>query len=335
MSQTTPEALNATSSIGAVWPPAHSSAERLRGFYDEGIVATRQDCATFAEHFREQQAELTEQPELTRLSIRLVTFAGRLSVLETMGIRVEAAIPLAGTEPGMVVAYAAANAPQREVPAATLHAHGGLLRAVVREHTVGKAQVPPGYEPRVIDRQTTNAERTRLEEQFLGMYGIFGYDRTDVREILHSPTNTIAYLESDGRVVSTAMAERASIPVAGLGRVELVEITEASTHPAYRQRGLYKAVSAELVRHILARQGTDPVHAIYGESNLAMPGVLIAAQENGRRFSYFDSDRFGLRGTDGFGILRQNMHIADGTERRPYNDFAVSYLPLQSTGEAV
>jgi hypothetical protein len=26
--------------------------------------------------------------------------------------------------------------------------------------------------------------------------------------------------------------------------------------------------------------------------------------------------------------LQQNFHVADGSEARPYNDFAVSYYPL-------
>ena len=161
------------------------------------------------------------------------------------------------------------------------------------------------------------------------MFDIFGYDEADVAEILNNADNTIIYLEVDGEVVSTAMAERAQIPIAGFGALELYEVTEASTLPNLRELGLYKIASGLLLEHLLNQQATSPVHAIYGESNLAMPGVLIAGHKNGRRFNFFDRRRLSISNPN-FGLLQQNFHIDDGREQRPYNDFAVSYLPLNA-----
>ncbi len=125
------------------------------------------------------------------------------------------------------------------------------------------------------------------------------------------------------------MAEKATITINGFGELSLVEITEASTHPDYRQRGLYRAVSGYLIQHLvsLCRDDAVPIDVLYGESNLAMPGVVIAAHQNGRRFSYFDRDSLGCDNS-AFGILPQNFAVADGVETRDYNDFAVSYIPL-------
>jgi hypothetical protein len=59
-----------------------------------------------------------------------------------------------------------------------------------------------------------------------------------------------------------------------------------------------------------------------------MVGVLIVVHHNGRRVSYFDRARLGITRED-FGILQQNFQVLDGVEDRPYNDFALSYIPLK------
>jgi hypothetical protein len=336
MSNSVSHEVGTTSSIGAVWPPVPDASHRLRGFYDQGVIETAADCAMFADLSQTAQDNLQEEPSLSRLSIRFITLADRLPILESAGVTLEAAIPLANTETGLVLAYAGHNEGERAVGQARLHAHGQLLQDITARRRIDerdRSQLirSAGYTAHVIDADTSSSERGDVEEQFLHLYGIFGYDRNGVREILANHANTIVYAADGDRIISTAMAERASIPVDWFGTVEMAEITEASTHPDYRQRGLYKAVSGLLLQRLLERQNDDPLHSVYGESNLAMPGVLIAGHENGRRLSYFDRRRLGVH-TQAFGILQQNFHIDDGREMRPYNDFAVSYLPLENQG---
>ncbi|MDB5185174.1 MAG: hypothetical protein JWN38_982 [Candidatus Saccharibacteria bacterium] len=325
---------SSTSSIGAAWPPAPAAFERLRGIFNQGIVETAGDCASFADIFQYYCAELAGPTPPTRLSLRLVTYGRQLRLLESLGVTIEAAIPLANTEPEMVLAYAANNLTGREAGEQSLAVHRRLLQTVGEQRLRDtrdkrKLLIEAGFMPGAVERQQETVDCTQLERQFLEMYAIFGYDIHDVRQILTSPTNTIVYAANQDGIVSTAMAERASIPIAGFGTLELAEITEASTRPDYRQRGLYKAVSGLLIEQLLMRQAIDPVHALYGESNLTMPGVIIASYENGRNFSYFDHARFSVQNPN-FGILQQNFSIDDGREQRPYNDFAVSYVPLQS-----
>jgi hypothetical protein len=315
-----------SSSIGAAWPPQAASHNRVRGFYDEGVLDTSQEALEFASQLGDLRADFDKQQERTRLSVRFITQAAHLKLLSAAGVQIEAAIPLANSEePELVLAYAGHNAPDRRISQDQQHAHGQLLDRVIASPRPTRHAVA-GH---TIDSRTTDAERARLAPYFLQLYSQFGYDQQGVDELLGNPSNTIMFVERDGQVVSTAMAERASIPIKDFGILELAEITEAATHPNYRQQGLYTAVSGLLLDGLVERQADDPLHAIYGESNLAMPGVLYAGHQNGRRFSYQDRDSYSLS-APGFGVLPQNFHIADGRETRPHNDFAVSYVPLHN-----
>jgi hypothetical protein len=315
-----------TSSIGAVWPPEPSSHQRLRGFYTEGVVRTEVDAALFAAQFADQHKVAQKTEGISRLSIRVVAHAGSLATLERMGVGIEAALPLAGTEPGLVVAYTAANEPDRSMDEGHVAAHQELLgRALARPqrpaHTAAQL-ASRGLTPHTVGR----ADASALTPRFAPLYAPFNYDETDVAELLANPNNTIAYIADGDRIVSTAMAEHAAVTVRDLGTISLVEITEASTDPEYRGYGLYKAVSGHLT-HQLQASG-QPMHALYGESNLAQPGVVYAAHENGRRFAHFDAAEYGLDGRADFGMLAQNFRVADGAETRTFNDFALSYVPL-------
>lgn len=328
--------LETTSSIGAAWPPAYGSHERLRGFYDCGVIDSATECRELAETCEYYAHEVADDSTATRMSLRFIAPAGKLHVLETMGVELEAAIPLHMDDEPLVIAYASANASDRQVTPDLLASHVRLLTEVTAGHYAAPHQTTHTSTDisygivRIGENQT---QRREIENQFLEMYAMFGYDLADVRQILWSDSNTIAYAEDGGVVVSTAMAERANIKITGFGTLRVCEITEAATRPEYRRQGLYRNVSKFLVNHLLDDHASSPVHAIYGESNLAMPGVLIAGHENGRRFSYFDRGRIGVTRL-GFGILQQNFKVADGYETRQYNDFAVLYLPLDATDGA-
>ena len=146
---------------------------------------------------------------------------------------------------------------------------------------------------------------------------------------MSNPKSTFAYIKKANWVISSPLGGRAVIEVAGEESFRIVEITEASTRVEYRRRGLYKAISGFLIEKLIeeSKDTVNPIGAIYGETNLAMPGVVFAAVENGRRFSYFDAPWLGINRPD-FGILPQNFKVEDGVETRPYNDFALSYVPL-------
>ena len=325
---------NQTSSARAGWPPAPSSHNRLRGFYDRSVVRTPDQVAEFAAEFASWRSELQAHPTLDRLSLRCIGSLAVIGALEAHGVTVETVIPMSNTEPNMAIVYVGWNDADRHVAPERFAASRELLRRVTAQ-TVKPIDCAVelgrrGYAARLIDRNTLEPVRTALADRFMALYSIFGYSQEDVRELLANPCNTIAYIQNAaGEVVSTAMAEEVELDVDGLDPLRIVEITEASTHPDYRGRGLYRLVSGMLVSELLQchRQNGRPLNALYGECNLMTPGVLVAAHQNGRRFSHFDGVQLGTNQPSEFGILPQNVRVDDGTETRAFNDFATSYYP--------
>lgn len=320
--------VNHTSSLGGSWPPQSFTHQRLRGFYDRA-VRNAEDVHCFADAFEEARQATQRHPTIGRLSARAVIRGSLLRQVEAQGVPVEAALPLAG-HGDMVIGYFGWNKAQREMSAEYLTRHHALLRKAS-----GKARSPAEeaedrrFHFRCITPRTPTGLKESLVSAFAPLYEPLGYDKNDTRELLTNPANTIAYLQNEeGRIVSTAMAEHGTMRVRGTAPVRAVEITEASTHPDFRGQGLYRTVSAWLIRSLLAerRAGRMPIDVLYGESNLAIPGVVIAAAQNGRTFNTTDRRRFGIV-SPAFGVLPQNFSI-QGNENRRYNDFAVSYRPL-------
>lgn len=314
--------LSQISSIGATWPPAVASNQRLRGFYTEGVITNQQEADAVTNHVESAVDDMLNSVDLSRLSVRVVSEIGALARLGFHRAHIEAALPIRGT--GLVIAYVGINRAGRGMSADRLAAHQGLLKTVTQQ--AHKAQHPT-IDVRILDQQ----DSAHLVPAFKELYGSFDYDDSDTKQLMSDDSNVIAYHQVDDVIASTAMAEKANVEIRGLGELTLVEITEASTHPEFRQRGLYRAVSGYLIQHLISlhRDGALNIDALYGESNLSMPGVVIAAHQNGRRFSYFDRDYLGCHNLS-FGILPQNFSVADGTETRRYNDFAVSYVPIET-----
>jgi len=323
-----------TSSIGAVWPPVVSSNNRIKGFYDT-TVTSQQEVDEFALAFSDYQSEVSHSPHLDRLSIRVVASLGAISTLEDRGVSLEAAMPIRGSG-DLAVVYTGWNGPERRASDDALRLHHLLLGDVVRmpQHDSDGAERlhEQGFTPRVIDHATPDRDKRSMVERFANLYSAFGYSVAEVEELLLNPANTIAYVENEEGVVSTGMAERATVSVDGFGDLHMAEITEAFTLPAYRKLGLYQAISGNLLARLLD-PASPRLEVIYGESNLAMPGVVIAAHKNGRRMSYLDREDLRVREPN-FGILQQSFHIEDGEEMRRYNDFAVSYVPFWTVDHA-
>lgn len=315
-----------TSSIGAMWPPTETTHHRMHGFYTEEVICDQQSAATLGAHVDHALGRMDLSDTASRLSVRAVAKLNVLASLEYPATAIEAVLPIAGTDLGVV--YIGANKPDRFVPAERIEAHARVLESAAASPispTHSHVFERDGITARLVDPTDTAS----ILDSFAELYRAFNYDETQTEAILSSSENIIAYAELGGLVVSTAMAESATISIKGFGDLKLVEITEASTHPDYRRRGLYSAISGFLIQQLIQmrRDNKNPIDVLYGESNLATPGVLYAARQNGRRFSFFDRQRFGAN-NPAFGILPQNFKVNDGTETRAYNDFAVSYIPL-------
>src|SRR5690242_20637395 len=97
-----------TSSIDAVWPPdTEASNNRVRGFYP-AIVETEPevDGLILAHHWAQEVAR--NHPTADRMSLRAVVDRGVVPVLGEAGLKVEAALPIAGNT-GKFIVYTAWN----------------------------------------------------------------------------------------------------------------------------------------------------------------------------------------------------------------------------------
>jgi len=320
--------INPISSVGATWPPAEATNNRIRGFY-ESTVETPSDINTFVSEFEHYKNDLANHPDFDRLSIRTVASLGAISAFDQAGLAIEGAMPIRSQDELMVV-YTAWNHPTRRASEEKLGEHREFLGKVATEDRDTHDKVANlnsrGFIPRMIGPSTPEAEKAALVSRFTELYGAFGYDQSQVEELLLDPANTIAYIEDETGVISTAMAERAEIKVEGLGDLTMAEITEAFTLPRRRKEGLYMLISGYLTAQ-LVEGSHQTLDVLYGEGNLAVPGVVIAAHQNGRRLSYMDREWLGITQPN-FGILEQNFHVSDGEETRRFNDFALSYVPL-------
>ncbi len=322
--------LDQTSSIGAAWPPTEATHERIRGFYERALVAD-QVTESFIEQFEGYKEETRIKDGFSRLSIRAIANSEAIQKLAHSGVSLEGALPISGHD-DMHVVYAFWNDSERSISDVDALGHGQTLLNVTgtphprEDHTwVDQMDFLSSH---IVDKNTPVEEKRLLIAEFTSLYDTFGYDANDVEHMLMNPDNTFAYIENEEGIISTALAERGTVDNQDIGPINLVEITEAITKEDQRGRGYYTAISGILTE----RLRKDPeVDILYGESNLAMIGVLKAAHANGRRFSHFDAPLYGLaQGT--FGILQQNFKVEDGAEQRPYNDFALSYVPLPAKG---
>lgn len=320
---------NQTSSVGAAWPPVIGSNERLRGFYDQ-TISSIEDATVFAKEYESYQNEVELNQQVSRLSLRAVVCLGAIPVLDSLGVTLEAAMPIK-SNPNAMIVYAGWNAPDRVSDTQVLAdkidrlVHNVEFEAgSLRQGNLDKGT----YSKRVLLPYTPEADKFAFVDRFTDLYDVFGYDQDDIVELLLNPDNTIAFLEHNGVIISTALAEKANIKLNDSEEtIRIAEVTEAITRPEYRGRGLYQQISHCLVQSLL-ETNPEKLDVIYGESNLSAPGVLIAAHQNGRRFSYFDRAALGVNNTN-FGILPQNFKVNDGVDSRRYNDFALSYFPVE------
>lgn len=340
-----------TSSINAAWPPIEASNERYRGFYDLEALTSPEAVDRFTDEFITLEQWPSDDNGMGRLSVRAVASVDMIPEIPGLYVNLEGAIPFQRDGEDYAIVYVGYNNEERQVPPETYGRHSHQIRYALNAQK-NTRQHPQAFDLHV---SSTPDDRRHLIYQLRELFAAFGSTEEDVRAMLASPHNTIAWAEQNGRVISTAMAESGSVEINGFGTVNLVEITEAITAEDRRSQGLYTAVSGHLGNLILAEvaDGSRQADVIYGESNLAMPGVLIAAHRNGRRFSHLDAHQLNIPmgyvvheqeypheleyrvPAAEFGILPQNFAVNDGREERPYNDFALTYLPIPTQTETV
>jgi hypothetical protein len=321
----------ATSSIGATWPPVPTNNDRLRGFYADRIIpATQAEVYAFGDELEAVRSVMASEQLGSRLAVKAIMETGAISLLRSF-VKVEAAVPLANGHHDLQMVFLGFNlGSRRPAEQEFINGQSTIFNAIYTGRSGNNTNLPntDGLVVETLRGDTAAPDRIEsLTPEFSELFTPFGYDQTNTAAILGDPNNTLVYLrnEETGHIVSSAMAETATVAVGGLGDIAITEITEAITRSEFRGHGYYRLVSRLLVNEMRDQiEDGRPINAIYGEGNIASPGVLVAAAQNGRRFSMEDAAALGVP-RNRFGILPQSFAIADGSEPG-YRDLAVSYL---------
>jgi hypothetical protein len=113
----------------------------------------------------------------------------------------------------------------------------------------------------------------------------------------------------------------------GHRNLEIIEITEAATLNEHQNKGLYAAVSTQLMIELagMMKRGM-PIDLVFGECNGLSQGVLVVAKQQGRQFATEVGSKYGF---DNSGILFQQVPISGPERHTSYNDL----IPAFFTGD--
>lgn len=336
------EILSSTSSIGPQWPPAKASFERIKGFYNIGIIESKLELLGLLDETQKIGKQLDLLEDVSRVSIRAVVkdnlLADNHDLLTDHG---EAIVSLDGDQSaftGTSILYLGYNKNERQSHPDDLDVCFKNLRIALNKPLRSASEAigiieNKGYCVGVLDYD----ERTQNESilcQVASLYRRFGWEKDDVDELLRNRNNLIAVAKDKDVIIGAGIAEMSLINIGGNNglphSLRMVELTEAATEERYAGQGLYSAVSGSLLikLYLLSKKRQilgGSVDLIFGECNGSNTGILCVAKSQGRIFAYEDSLK---RGLPLKGVLLQHVPIAgDGNRRTRYNDL----FPLAMT----
>jgi hypothetical protein len=315
-----------TSSIGPQWPPNKSSFNRIKGIYTNGVV---RDSKTFVSVVNNIKDLATQQTKIDRLSIRVIAdnnvWRENSPMLEGIG---EVIMPLDGTSDvfsNSSILYLGINSPERQSDNNDLRKAINNVECAIRKKPVSFIEAinrvcNQGFYLSILtlsDRSTNN----EIINQMTELYKRFGWERSDVVEILGKPNNIIAIAKNNNEIVSAGIAEISTIQLQDNSRLRMAEITEAATDERYQKKGLYSSVVAKLMMELAMNE--SQIDLVFGECNGNELGVLNTARSLGRTFSYEIATREQLPFK---GFLPQHVPIAGQPRNTPYNDLFPSYI---------
>lgn len=325
-----PQHITGTSSIGGFGEPSPSSFNRYKGIH-EHYVSDQSGLSVYLREFYRATEKLDTQ-ECTRVQHRALIS----NDLIREGVKdgqiwidfVESIIPVNDQQS---IIYLSKNAPSRQLhPSDNDKVQENL--SVLEQISFRPYQKTielvkeKGYSVSILN----NEERTgsMLDDtvrQLYALYERFGWNEEDIRELCNNPNNTIGIVRHKGKIVSAGIAERAELVIDGQ-TISMVEITEAATDAEHINRGLYAAVSCNLLLDLA--NGENVPDVVFGECNTLSKGVLIVAKAQGRVSAKETMELFGIQRT---GELNQQVPINDpsGTRASEYNNL----MPMSLTKE--
>jgi len=320
-----------TSSIGPQWPPAESSFNRIKGIYTKEVI---RDSGTFIDIIEEvnelvAQHVTSNNSAIDRLSIRVIAennvWRENLSTLTNIG---EVIMPLDGASEvfsNTSILYLGANSSERQPDRNDFQKAVNNIEYAIRKEPVSFVEAinrvhNQGFDLSILTllNRTTDND---IVNQMANLYKRFGWERSDVVDILSKPHNIIAVAKKDNRIVSAGIAEISSIQLQDNSCIRMAEITEAATDERYQKKGLYSSIVAKLMMELATNQSQTDL--VFGECNGNELGVLNTAKSLGRTFSYEMVTREQLPFK---GFLPQHVPIAGQPRNTPYNDLFPAHI---------
>ncbi len=328
-----------TSSIGGLWPPLEASFKRIKGFYTPKLITNAEELETFVnELYRLKENYLREEKDITRISLRAIIADSipipiKKSLLEDS---LEVAFNLKGTQPAFDnswLVYIGSNDTTREPNPNEINQY---IRNVEEARDFAKREPQEifrrleekGYKIRTLNLPEKEEEREIVIDQMSGLYSRFGWNRSDVINILNNQNNIIGIASYKDEIISAGIAEIATIPIGEDKQLRMAEITEAATLEDHARNGLYTAVSTMLLRDLSIRSEKGKIMGgeidmVFGECNGNATGVLRTAAIQGRTFGTETTSEFGF---DKRGFLPQHVPISGASRTTQYNDLFPTYL---------
>lgn len=324
-----------TSSIGPQWPPEKSSFGRIKGIDNRKPISTKESLLEDIGTVDELIATINSYPDgVSRLSIRLVIDDGLLrqnyELIKSLG---EVIIPLSGTQSDLDEAdiiYLAYNSPERiSNPKDLAYARGNLAIALTRIPLSCTAILDrakrTGYDLRVLSMEE-RAHSETVKNQMSDLYTRFGWEPSQVWELLKNNSNIIAVALCGELIVSAGVAETSKINFKTEHSLVITELTEAATQAEHQGKGLYTAVAAMLMRE-LADHGSNgnKIGLVFGECNGLAGGVLNASKSLGRTISVETTESWKA---PFLGYLQQHVPIETPSYKRltKFNDLFPAFI---------
>lgn len=175
----------------------------------------------------------------------------------------EGLIPFSTGEKNGMLAYIAMNQPERISPQGIILHEQALARFAER----GLRTLDPDPDYTIRHAQAGDVD------QLVELYRVFTkylvqLNAENVRKMVETTPLLVASSNATGRIVSALAAEHVTVPVEGMGPVDLIEISEAATDPDHRGKKLCSTMTCiflDAIREDLGRLGV----VAYAESRAA------------------------------------------------------------------
>lgn len=280
-------------SIGLAWPPMLDRTPIVDGVTGSTIARGNDRIKGMvpylltnnnAERILGEVADMGREVGVSRITLRAIVagqdFERVMEIAGRVGLPIEASIPLGSGYNNTYLVYFGRNDLARTVAEEVRVEQAAIVEDIMQRtpessEDLRNVLTSNGYS---LDQRvnTTNGDLGRLVELYrlcLPRY-LLDLNEDNIREAVDNPDNLVLVIRNGGRIISSAIAERAVTKVDG-ENYPLVELSECVTDPNHRQEGLMSVLLFELIQRL--EQGS----IIYSESRAPDRGINTAIRKAG------------------------------------------------------